>query len=205
MPYDVPGLRCLPDYVTPDEAESLLAQIDASGWRATLKRRVQHYGYEYDYKAKAVREEMWLGPLPNWAASLAERLHADGLIHAVPDQVIVNEYQPGQGISAHVDCVPCFGETVISLSLGSACVMHFSRITDALSVPVLLEPCTVLAMTGESRYLWKHGIAPRKVDVYKRRILRRGRRVSVTFRTVLVARGEVSGPAYVRPRAALYW
>lgn len=205
MLYDVPGLRYLPDYVTPDEADALLASIDAADWQTTLKRRVQHYGYEYDYKAKNVREEMWLGPLPAWAATLAGRLHADGLINAVPDQVIVNEYQPGQGIAAHVDCVPCFGEAVISLSLGAACVMNFTRITDALHVPVLLEPRAVLVMAGESRYRWKHGIAPRKVDVYDERILRRGRRVSVTFRTVIMAGEAVGGPAYVRPRAALYW
>lgn len=35
-----------------------------------------------------------------------------------PDQVIVNEYQPGQQIAPHIDCVPCFGSVVASLTLG---------------------------------------------------------------------------------------
>ena len=36
----------------------------------------------------------------------------------------VNEYLPGQGIAQHVDCVPCFGGTVASLSLLSPCTMR---------------------------------------------------------------------------------
>lgn len=33
------------------------------------------------------------------------RLQQAGLFADTPDQVIINEYQPGQGISAHIDCV----------------------------------------------------------------------------------------------------
>lgn len=60
---------------------------------------------------------------------LAERLVADGRFAAVPDQVIANEYLPGQGISAHVDCEPCFGEVIASLSLLSACEMRFASLS----------------------------------------------------------------------------
>src|SRR5690349_21415561 len=99
----VPGLTYVAGYVTePDEA-ALLAAVDAEPWLATLKRRVQHYGYRYDYKARTVDPAMFLGPLPGWAQPLAARLVADGHMRSAPDQLIVNEYQPGQGITAHVD------------------------------------------------------------------------------------------------------
>ena len=42
------------------------------------------------------------------------------------DQLIVNDYAPGQGIPAHVDA-PLFTDTIISISLGSSCVMEFSN------------------------------------------------------------------------------
>lgn len=205
MLYDVPGLRCTPNYLSTRAAADLLTEIDAAPWQNTLKRRVQHYGYQYDYKAKAISDEMQLGQLPTWAADLGAQLYADGMIAVLPDQVIVNEYLPGQGIAAHVDCVPCFGDTIISLSLGSECVMNFTRVADAVQVPVLLEPRSVLVMTGESRYAWKHAIAPRKNDVHEGRIIRRGRRVSITFRKVIRAEDVMAGAAEMRPRIALYW
>jgi len=41
--------------------------------------------------------------------------------------MIANEYLPGQGISAHVDCVPCFSDRIASLSLLSPCEMVFQN------------------------------------------------------------------------------
>src|SRR3954470_3498496 len=98
----VPGLTYVAEYVAgPDEA-ALLAAVDSEPWRGDLKRRGQHYGYRYDYTARTVDPSMYLGPLPAWARPLASRLVADGHLAAAPDQLIVNEYEPGQGINAHV-------------------------------------------------------------------------------------------------------
>jgi alkylated DNA repair dioxygenase AlkB len=52
----------------------------------------------------------------------------EGLADEVTNQTIVNEYRPGQGIAAHVDCVPCFGATILSLSLGSSSVVGYGWI-----------------------------------------------------------------------------
>ena len=183
---DVPGLQYIPDYISSNEHDQLLSTIDAQPWLADLKRRVQHYGYRYDYKSRAVHSNACLGPLPAWVVPLAECLHCDGLIEVVPDQVIVNEYQPGQGIASHVDCIPCFGDTIISLSLGSPCVMIYTRIGDGYEVPILLEQRSLVVMQGEARHRWKHGILKQKTDMYKGQVIRRGRRVSVTFRKIIV-------------------
>jgi alkylated DNA repair dioxygenase AlkB len=53
-------------------------------------------------------------------------------------------------------------------------------------VDVLLEPGSLLVISGPARYAWRHGIAARKTDRWGDRTLVRGRRVSLTFRTVLV-------------------
>ena len=183
----VPGLQYTADWITGDEEHALLAAIDAGEWSAELRRRVQHYGSRYDYTSRAVAPAA-ATPLPGWALGLGRRLAFE------PDQVIVNEYLPGQGISAHTDCVPCFGPAVAAVSLGSGCVMTFSR---SDSIDVYLEPRSLCVMTGPARYEWRHAIAPRKSDPAPdggaggggggpaRRP--RGRRVSVTFRTVLPA------------------
>ena len=44
---------------------------------------MQHYGYRYDYKARRVGPEMYLGPLPEWALAVAERVYKGGLMPRV--------------------------------------------------------------------------------------------------------------------------
>ena len=66
----------------------------------------------------------------------------------MPDQLIVNEYQPGQGISAHIDCEPCFKNTIVTVSLGSVyemdfislCLVPIFRSTVILSILLLFHP-----------------------------------------------------------------
>lgn len=181
----IDGLTNVPDYLDADEQKQALATIDALPWRDDLRRRVQHYGYRYDYARKTVDQDQFLGPLPAWAADLADALLVDKHVPRPLNQLIVNEYLPGQGIAPHVDCVPCFADTVLSISLGSACVMTFTHPTERRSVDVLLEPGGLLVMAGAARYEWRHGIAARKNDKWDGGTLARGRRVSLTFRTVL--------------------
>jgi alkylated DNA repair dioxygenase AlkB len=190
MTSSVPGLRYLPDWLDGAAQRALLADVDAAAWSSELKRRVQHYGHRYDYGRRAVaaadrREQA--SPLPGWAVALAARLHQEGLMAKPADQVIVNEYLPGQGISAHVDCVPCFGPHVAAISLGSACTMDFTSPRGDTRVPVRLEPGSLCVMTGAARYEWRHAIAARKTDSTPAGRIPRSRRVSVTFRTVLDA------------------
>src|SRR4051794_38857247 len=172
---DVPGLKYVAGFVAdPDEA-ALLAAVDAEPWLADLKRRVQHYGYRYDYKARKVDPSMYLGPLPAWAQPLAARLVADGHMAMAPDQLIVNEYEPGQGITAHVDCVPCFGPVVCSVTLGSQCVMELLALKGDGAESLLLERGSLVVLAGESRYKWRHAIPGRKSDKVGGQVMPRGR------------------------------
>lgn len=183
----VPGLNYVAGFVAGSEEARLLAAVDAAPWLHDLKRRVQHYGYRYDYKARKVDPSMYLGPLPDWVQPLAARLVADGFMAAAPDQLIVNEYEPGQGITPHVDCVPCFGPVVCSLTLGSSCVMELSAVEGDGAESLPLERGSLVVLAGEARYKWRHAIPGRKTDrLDGQAASARGRRVSLTFRTVLV-------------------
>ncbi|WP_354638287.1 alpha-ketoglutarate-dependent dioxygenase AlkB [Kitasatospora camelliae] len=188
-PPAVPGLRYLADWLDPAACDALLAEIDAAAWSAELKRRVQHYGHRYDYGRRSLASDRRdaAPPLPGWARETAARLVSDGLMEREAEQVIVNEYLPGQGISAHVDCLPCFGPVVAALSLGSGCLMDFTHPGDGGKVPVPLAPGGLLVMAGEARSVWRHAIAARRSDPGPSGRVPRGRRVSVTFRTLLPA------------------
>lgn len=182
----IDGLIYLPNYITVEQEAELIATIDEQPWLNDLKRRVQHYGWKYDYKARRIDPSMNLGNLPNWLHELSNRLVSDGLFQKAPDQVIINEYQTGQGIAPHVDCVPCFEDTIASLSLGSSCVMDFTHGAKEEKIPTLLEPYSLLVLGGNARHHWKHGIASRKTDKYQGQTLQRGRRISLTFRNIII-------------------
>jgi alkylated DNA repair dioxygenase AlkB len=184
---EIKGLRYVRNFITKQEHDYLLQQIDASVWLDDLKRRVQHYGYKYDYKRRNIDLSMKIGELPSWALQVANKMYAEGLINYLPDQVIINEYQVGQGISPHIDCEPCFEDTIISLSLGSTCVMDFVHKDDKdQKLHKLLEPCSLIILQDEVRYNWFHGIKPNKTDNYNGRKIVRQRRVSLTFRKVIL-------------------
>lgn len=182
---DIEGLSYILEFITVDEERALLAAIDASPWLTDLKRRVQHYGYKYDYKARAVINDAYIGELPEWLEPIAKRLHDQGNFQTVPDQAIVNEYEPGQGISAHVDCVPCFGGTIASLTLGSGAMMQFQNTHDGGREELYLQERSLIVLSGAARYEWTHAIPGRKSDVVNGFKVERSRRVSLTFRNIL--------------------
>ncbi|MEM6413331.1 MAG: alpha-ketoglutarate-dependent dioxygenase AlkB [Pseudomonadota bacterium] len=185
-----PGLSLLGDFVSPSEEHGLVSIIDEIPWSTELKRRVQHYGYRYDYKARRVDETSYLGPLPEWLGTLCDRLVNQMIFDTKPDQVIINEYKPGQGISPHTDCIPCFGDTIASLSLKSSCKIKFAKTllehhsSDTDDIELVLEPRSLLVMKGEARHHWKHSIPARQSDVIAGVRTPRSRRVSLTFRTI---------------------
>ncbi|WP_114389361.1 alpha-ketoglutarate-dependent dioxygenase AlkB [Notoacmeibacter marinus] len=180
------GLTLRSNYLDPDREAVLNRCLDAQPWRSDLKRRVQHYGWRYDYRARRVFDTDNLGPLPPWLQTEADHLAEQSFFETPPTQAIVNEYEPGQGIAPHIDCEPCFGETIASLSLGGRIVMDFRHIRTGERRSLLLEPGSLLVLNGPSRYEWTHGIAARKTDLINGVREPRTRRISITFRTVIV-------------------
>lgn len=180
------GLIYIPEYISELEELFLLKSLNSEVWLGDLKRRVQHYGYKYDYKARFIDYSMKIGNLPEWVMPTAIKLKEDKLINEIPDQLIINEYEPGQGIANHIDCEPCFGETIISLSLGSNCVMLFKNKDSNEEFQVLLEPKSLVVLKEDARYKWTHGIVGKKTDIFNNVKYKRGTRVSLTFRNIIL-------------------
>ena len=170
---NIPGLFYRPNYITKAEEQALLTAIDAETWDTTWERRRQPYGASYGTGDRPPR------PIPDWGTTLRDRLRRDGIGDF--DQMLVNEYLPGQGIALHVDYDP-FDRVVVSLSLSAPCVMDFRHVADDGRGALLLESRSLLILEDMARYDWKHGIARRKQDRWKGLVVPRKRRVSVTFR-----------------------
>ena len=185
---EVPGLRYVRDFLDEADEKSIISEIDRGDWIEDLRRRVQHYGWRYDYKARRVDPAMRLGALPAWADALARRLFDTKLVPNLPDQVIVNEYRKDQGISKHVDS-GSFADGIAMISLLESWEMVFCDKQGKRKVNHMLERRSAAVIEGKARYDWTHEIPKRKSEPVKlgtkhpRRD--RGRRVSLTFRKVL--------------------
>lgn len=188
MPMPAQGLHYLPEFLTPEQQRDAVRHIDASvdQWRHDIARRTQHYGWVYDYRAKAITPDMYLGALPDWLQELAESVHRNAvnpenglpLFDRTPEQCIINEYVGSQGIAEHTDHKG-FGPAIATVSLISTWPMLFAPRYRQRTTPVELETGSCLTMTGPSRHVWTHQIER------DRSRPRNQRRLSLTFRTVL--------------------
>ena len=183
-PNEVSGLTYVPDFLGEREETDLVGAIDQAEWISDLQRRVQHYGWRYDYRARQVDASMRLGPLPEWAARLARKLASKRLLTELPDQVIVNEYVGDQGISRHVDAETSFADGIATISLLESWEMVFRERgrQGGRKVEQRLDRRSAAIMTGDARYRWTHEIPKRKNEPGR---IPRGRRLSLTFRKVL--------------------
>ena len=183
----VPGLRLVPEAVTPLEEAELAARIDAAPlkpfefgqWRG--KRLTAHYGSAYDFARNRLAEAP---PLPDWLLDLRQRLALlAGLDPAALVAGLLIRYDAGAGIGWHRDR-PHYAE-VLGLSLGAPCTLRLRRRTTEgfarRNVP--LPPRSLYRLSGEVRWDWEHSIAPLAVT-----------RRSVTFRTLRQAIGTRTPP-----------
>ncbi|CAL9195185.1 unnamed protein product [Musa hybrid cultivar] len=214
----IPGIYLVHDFITVEEEKRLLAEVDNRQWRSLSKRRVQHYGYEFLYETRNIDSKHFLGELPSFVSNILQKiLSFPGLgrdQNKEMDQLTVNEYPCGVGLSPHIDTHSAFDELIFSLSTAGPCIMEFRRYPEGTwchptafvneiheDTPLLssyitrkaifLPPRSMILMSGEGRYAWHHYIPHRKVNnflqvdrVGEKAIGRSSRRVSFTFRKV---------------------
>lgn len=193
----VPGLEIFEDFISAREEHDLITALDKEDWDLSLKRRTQHYGYflsfacelhlilvlryRYDYQQKSINKDNFLGGLPSWNDSVIAKLKEANIVTETPQQLLVNEYEPGQGISRHTDS-SIFDEPVITLSLGSGCIFVLSQ--KPTRIEIYLKPKSLVILRGDSRWKWSHEIPSRKSDQVDGIKVHRGRRISLTYRYV---------------------
>lgn len=81
---EVAGLEYFPNFITKEKSDELINIIDGQPWLHDLKRRVQHYGWKYDYTARRVTKDLYIGKLPAWLQNLADDLMAKGIFEKAP-------------------------------------------------------------------------------------------------------------------------
>lgn len=188
-----PGLSLFTEFITEQEELDICAEIDSKQWDNRLSRRVQHYGFEFDYATRMAINNGQTNSFtfPSTCNALLTKFRETVAQAAGEfDQLTVNEYLPGQGIAPHVDSHSCFGDCMLSISLMASICIRFvpkssSLLVGARRVNVWLSRRSLLVMQGPSRLAYSHHIPARKSDLVDGIVVPRvDRRVSLTFRSV---------------------
>ncbi|XP_059625692.1 uncharacterized protein LOC132268848 [Cornus florida] len=205
----ISGLWLCTDFLSPEKQSSLISAIEKNGW----------------FTEASQNQAMRFGDLPSWAIELSNSIREvvyfsdyasefvegatcnddkyacllpSDLLWREPlfNQLIVNVYQPGEGICAHVDLLR-FDDGIAIISLESSCVMHFTRVESEVGnngeesekdkattkIPVYLTPGSLVLMWGEARYLWKHEInRKQEFQKWEGQDIDQKRRTSITLR-----------------------
>ena len=136
------GVAHVREWVSSEEEAELLRCADSAppdGWTTLRGRRLQMFGGQ---PAMPMVHE----PLPAWVQSVCEQLVRAGVFpeDSPPNHVLLNEYQPGQGIDAHKDG-PLYAARVAILSLGSHTAFEFLE-EDTSSDVIVRRPLASLLL-----------------------------------------------------------
>lgn len=120
-----------------------------------------------------------------------------------PTQMLMNEYIGNFGISSHFEDEAAFGDTIATISLNAPILFtlqkpkeHTNQCQDLEGeVKVLLEPGSLMIMSEDCRFKWRHGITRHQhVHMPDGTLVVRDekyRRVSITIRHLLSGRKQV--------------
>uniref|UniRef100_A0AAY5KMK6 Fe2OG dioxygenase domain-containing protein n=1 Tax=Esox lucius TaxID=8010 RepID=A0AAY5KMK6_ESOLU len=158
-----PTVYYIPDFITGIEESHLLQQVykaTKTKWTQLSNRRLQNWGGLPHPKGMLGEK------LPDWLQKYCDRISALGAFGGkTANHVLVNEYNPGEGIMPHEDG-PLYHPTVTTISLGSHTLLDFYR-------PISSQEPEDAPQTEESRYLLSLLVQPRSLlilqdDMYQR-------------------------------------
>jgi alkylated DNA repair dioxygenase AlkB len=178
----LPGLFLYPDFIDEAKEKQLLNEIDNQIWIVDYLRRLQYYGYrnELDKPYDLIPFPI---PMPPLIHQLSQEIVEQKILLHQPDQVIINEYVPGEGIKPHKDRA-YYENQICGVNLGSGCIMRFIKGKNEEVIDVEIPRRSLYVMQDDARKKWKHGIPPRKKDNINGTMQHRERRVSITYRKV---------------------
>lgn len=179
---EVDELYIQENVLTAEQLKSVMEWLSTTNdWQPVTQcansRKVIHYGYRYNYNGGKVSEGAApMHPVCEMLRDILARMAIEGVEHAEYVQCIVNKYEPGQGIGAHIDAFdfgPVIGCFVFNIGPGETSKMTFTL--NHQDTEVATPHNSLYIMTGLSRYNYRHALVGKRAYAP---------RVSVTFRSM---------------------
>jgi len=176
--FDIPGLFYIKNYLTESEVELCMDKINSEInfepiSNSPNSRMVAHFGYYYSYDRSGVRPAT---TIPDYLERLVDMDKINNLcgniINSPFDQLIINEYKPGQQISPHIDHVKQFGPIIACITVGKSVPINFK--SGSVEKTISIDAGSMYIMTGPARYQWLHSLKNKTSET----------RYSLTYRTI---------------------
>jgi alkylated DNA repair protein alkB family protein 6 len=184
-----PSFYYIPNFLTPTEEQYILQkagtvprthipqllantpQIPANRWTQLSKRRLQAHP-----STLSKSNTLIAAPLPDYLTTfpaIRERFKQLGIFehtkHGEANHVLINEYNPGEGIMPHEDGA-AYAPVVATISLSAPIVLDIyekgadGQAQRAIKYRILQEPGSLLVTTAEAYENLLHGISPNMRD-----------------------------------------
>ena len=161
---DIIGLWYIPNYLTTEELELIKKKLaneiifDPLSKGNLKSRHVAHYGYNYSYNRTGLTKA---SPIPDYLLTLVEPKRINDILKTKLfnkefEQLIINEYKPGQQIAYHIDHQKQFGSVIACLTIGQSVPIKFKK--DGVEKIINVEEGSLYIMSKDSRYLWQHSL-----------------------------------------------
>ena len=171
---DIPGLHYVDGFISEREHADIVRFVNRNEWQKRGRCLVQHYAHSLHGDALHRETQRPFDALPRCVEALLERVvREEGLGVAKDmcfDQLTVDNYPSCGGLASHVESARCFGECVCVVSLLHEAVVCFERVGGGDKKQVLLRPRSLMVLSGEARYGWRHGIAEEEVHDICRKV-----------------------------------
>lgn len=199
----IPGLFLYDDFITEEEEERILSQLDGTDpefsteflpWKPANfngSNTGKRWGVHCNLRDRRVGAAE--NPLPHFVTEivLPKLIHMQAMKGCQPNEANAIDYRRSQHhhLTSHVDDRKLSKEPIANLSLAGDCYMTFrnvalNRNTAVTVQKVLLKRRCLQILTGKARYDFSHGI--------EHGDLLADRRVSVTMRESPLTRSEVN-------------
>ncbi|CAL1536155.1 unnamed protein product [Lymnaea stagnalis] len=171
------GISIIENFVSEEEEAFLVTSINDTNFvNSQSGRRKQDFGPKVNFKKQKIKLSSFSG-LPAYSQFLYKRMKANPCLRNFEPIELCNlEYcsERGAHIDPHLDDAWLWGERLVTLNLLSETILTFTLDTDAhLEIHVPLLRRSLIIVSSEARYKWKHSIHEEDIT---------GKRVAMTFR-----------------------
>lgn len=149
-------IKVIPNFITEEEEMELLSHLRPTYVTTGMGRNsIRRYGSTLPYAAPIESSKIpeWLMPVN---LKVAEEWLPFQVPGRIPDSITINEYHKNQGIDWHIDSATS-GPVITVLSLLSDAEMGLQS-PDKKQSKILLPQRSLLLLTDEERWKWKHCI-----------------------------------------------
>ncbi|KAL4001873.1 hypothetical protein ACH3XW_1135 [Acanthocheilonema viteae] len=174
----VTGLNVVINFLTETEEMNLVEVIDKTDWALSQSgRRKQDYGPRVNFKHKKIKMDRFVG-MPSYIDLILNRMNSissDLFGSYQPFELCNLEYRDDRWstIEMHYDDTWIWGERLICVNLLNKSVLTYSNDEKQFIIYVPLSRRTMVCMSDEIRYSWKHAVFPEHIH---------GRRIALTMR-----------------------